>query len=122
MQLFDWIKAERVSISQFSRNIGVERVMVYRYFGGSVPRAKIIRRIEKITRGRVTAQDFYENALARAREADDEAAAGETAKAMPMTPLPIRRTARKAATNPGADALNDGAPDRTTARGRSEPS
>jgi predicted transcriptional regulator len=102
MQLFDWIKAQNVSISQFSRNIGVERVMVYRYFAGSVPRFEIIRRIEKITRGKVTAQDFYVNALARARQAEDEAAAGETAKTLPATRLQIRPSARKAAKAPGS--------------------
>jgi hypothetical protein len=37
--------------------------MLYRYFTGSIPRAERMHRIEKLTNGAVTAQDFYENAM-----------------------------------------------------------
>lgn len=63
MQLRDWLKASNVSIKSFSEEIRVERAMVYRYFTGAMPRANTIRRIELLTDGAVTAQDFYDNAL-----------------------------------------------------------
>ncbi|MBV9655853.1 MAG: hypothetical protein JOZ42_14960 [Acetobacteraceae bacterium] len=63
MQLREWLTRSGCSVKGFARTIGVERAMVYRYFGGAVPRAKIIRRIDIVSEGAVTAQDFYENAM-----------------------------------------------------------
>lgn len=63
MKLRDWLKASNVSIKSFSEELGVERAMVYRYFTGAMPRARTIRRIELLTAGAVTAQDFYDSAM-----------------------------------------------------------
>ena len=65
MQLYDWIKLNNVPISHVSETICVGRAMVYRYFAGVIPRKKIIQRVEIMTRGAVTAQDFYINAVAK---------------------------------------------------------
>jgi hypothetical protein len=37
--------------------------MIYRYFRGAMPRARTIRRIELLTDGAVTAQDFYNDPM-----------------------------------------------------------
>lgn len=65
MRLRDWLKESRFSVKSFAETVRVERAMVYRYFTGAIPRASTIRRIEVITDGAVTAQDFYENAMRR---------------------------------------------------------
>jgi hypothetical protein len=65
MQLRDWLTKSHTSIKGFARRIKVERAMVYRYFAGTIPRAKTIRRIEVFTDGAVTAQDFYIRAVQR---------------------------------------------------------
>ena len=63
MKLRDWLKSSNVSIKSFAEQLDVERAMVYRYFIGTMPRPKTIRRVELITDGAVTAQDFYDNAV-----------------------------------------------------------
>jgi transcriptional regulator with XRE-family HTH domain len=67
MQLADWLRIKNVSIKAFSEKVRVERTMIYRYFSGSVPRARTIQRIEELTAGAVTAQDFYLNAMSLER-------------------------------------------------------
>lgn len=62
MRLQNWLEQSKRSVSGFAREVQVERAMVYRYFTGAVPRVGIIRRVEKITNGAVTFQDFYDNA------------------------------------------------------------
>lgn len=71
MKLRDWLRASNVSIKSFAQEVRVERVMVYRYFTGAMPRARTIRRIELLTDGAVTAQDFYDNAI-KQRGVDEE--------------------------------------------------
>jgi hypothetical protein len=66
MRLREWIKTSGVSIQSFAQEIDVERAMVYRYFSGSIPRARTLRRIEILTQGAVTAQDFYMTAIQKA--------------------------------------------------------
>jgi len=68
MQLRDWLTTSHTSIKGFARRIKVERAMVYRYFSGTIPRAKTIHRIEVFTGGAVTAQDFYICAVQRMNE------------------------------------------------------
>jgi hypothetical protein len=65
MQLKSWLAGTDTSIKAFARKVEVERAMIYRYFSGTVPRARMIRRIEIVTEGAVTAQDFYACALER---------------------------------------------------------
>jgi predicted transcriptional regulator len=82
MQLADWLRAKNISIKAFSESLQVERAMIYRYFSGAVPRARTIRRIEELTAGAVTAQDFHINAVKAERyrlSADSQSA--ETASA-----------------------------------------
>ena len=63
MRLREWLNASTFSVKSFAETLGVERAMVYRYFTGAIPRARTIRRIELLTNGAVTAQDFYETAV-----------------------------------------------------------
>ena len=63
MRLNDWLKISDFSVKAFAEEVKVERAMVYRYFTGAIPRAQTIRRIEQLTNGAVTAQDFYNNAM-----------------------------------------------------------
>ena len=65
MLLKDWLTSTDTSIKAFARKVKVERAMIYRYFAGTIPRARTIRRIELITEGAVTAQDFYVSAVQR---------------------------------------------------------
>ena len=65
MQLREWIKTSRYSIKSFAETVQIERAMIYRYFYGAIPRAQLMHRIEVLTGGRVTAQDFYDNAVLR---------------------------------------------------------
>ena len=63
MELRQWLTESNTSIKGFARTVKVERAMIYRYFLGTIPRARTIRRIEIVTGGAVTAQDFYASAL-----------------------------------------------------------
>ena len=63
MELKQWLTETNTSIKGFARTVKVERAMIYRYFLGTIPRARTIRKIEIITGGAVTAQDFYASAL-----------------------------------------------------------
>jgi hypothetical protein len=65
MPLRSWLQTSGTTVVAFSRQIGVERCMVYRYFTGAMPRLRTMRRIELLTGGAVTAQDFYEVAMTR---------------------------------------------------------
>jgi hypothetical protein len=85
MQLRDWLTATDHSIKAFARKVKVERAMIYRYFSGTIPRAQTIRRIEVITDGAVTAQDFYASAVQRMNgAAGSQPAAGQ--QSAPPTP------------------------------------
>jgi AcrR family transcriptional regulator len=84
MQLKSWLTATDTSIKAFARKVKVERAMIYRYFSGTIPRARTIRRIELITEGAVTAQDFYASAVERMNgAAASEAAQQQAAADMP---------------------------------------
>jgi hypothetical protein len=65
MHLKSWLADTDTSIKGFARKVKVERAMIYRYFSGTLPRARTIRRIEILTEGAVTAQDFYASAVER---------------------------------------------------------
>jgi len=65
MELRHWLSESNTSIKGFARAVKVERAMIYRYFLGTIPRARTIRRIEIATGGAVTAQDFYASAVHR---------------------------------------------------------
>ena len=65
MELRTWLTHSNTSIKAFARAVNVERAMIYRYFLGTVPRARVIHRIETLTGGAVTAQDFHANAVRR---------------------------------------------------------
>ena len=68
MHLRAWLTETNTSIKALARAVPVERAMIYRYFQGTIPRARTIRRIEIITGGAVTAQDFYASALRQMNE------------------------------------------------------
>ena len=87
MRLHDWLKQSKFSVKGFAQEVQVERAMVYRYFTGAVPRVSRIRRIEAITNGAVTAQDFYDNAMQRGL---DVRASGEWTGCGEPSPHPAR--------------------------------
>jgi predicted transcriptional regulator len=63
MRLRDWLTESDFSVKSFAKEVKVERAMVYRYFTGAIPRTRTMRRIELVTNGAVTAQDFYDTAV-----------------------------------------------------------
>jgi predicted transcriptional regulator len=67
MKLREWLKTSETSIRSFARKANVERAMVYRYMSGAMPRPRTMQRIELLTDGAVTAQDFYDNAMEQSR-------------------------------------------------------
>jgi hypothetical protein len=74
--------------------------MIYRYFTGTLPRAKTIQRIEILTDGAVTAQDFYACALERMNEAEAREAARQRAVDLkaPVHATPVNTSRLDAAT------------------------
>jgi len=95
MYLRDWLTATDTSIKAFARQVKVERAMIYRYFMGTIPRAQTIRRIEVITDGAVTAQDFYSSAVLRMNRA-----AGTKPASNPSSPANIPMPDRTASLSP----------------------
>lgn len=62
MNLADYLIAVNLTPAQFARLVGVQsRNTIHRYISGErIPRSHILSRIEYVTRGMVTAQDFEE--------------------------------------------------------------
>lgn len=87
MLLHEWIKQSRFSVRSFAKAVNVERAMLYRYFAGSIPRTHTIHRIELLTDGAVTAQDFYQNAM-RLERADQSIAHGKAAQDFYQNAMP----------------------------------
>lgn len=59
MKLEDWLDATRTRRNEFAGLIGVTPQTVTGYCDGSItPSLKRARKIEEVTRGEVTAQDF----------------------------------------------------------------
>jgi hypothetical protein len=101
MQLKSWLAGTDMSIQVFARKVKIQRAMIYRYFSGTLPRAKTIRRIEILTEGAVTAQDFYASALERMNEAEAREAARQRAvdpKAPVAHATPVNTSRLEAAT------------------------
>jgi hypothetical protein len=69
--------------------------MIYRYFMGTIPRAQTIRRIEMITDGAVTAQDFYTSAVLRMN-----GTAGNKPAPDPSPPANVQKLDRTASFSP----------------------
>lgn len=66
MRLSDWLSGACLSDAVFADRIGVSRQALWRYKAGErMPRPKIVRRIEKATRGKVTSADFIEHHATR---------------------------------------------------------
>ena len=61
MQLRDWLEEEDISLGEFAKQIGVSNAsVVSRYaLGHRMPRKKILQRITDVTKGQVTANDFW---------------------------------------------------------------
>lgn len=59
MLLREWLTESNKPIAAFAKELRVERVMIYRYFAGTIPRVATLRRIEALTGGKVTVTDFY---------------------------------------------------------------
>jgi hypothetical protein len=95
MYLREWLTATDTSIKAFARQVKVERAMIYRYFMGTIPRAQTIRRIEMITDGAVTAQDFYTSAVLRMN-----GAAGNKPAPNPSPPANVPTPDRTASFSP----------------------
>lgn len=90
MQLKDWLATSNTSIKAFARAVNVERAMIYRYFLGTIPRARIIHRIEGLTGGAVTAQDFYATAVRRMEVPAAPVMAGDLPHAaLPLAHAPV---------------------------------
>jgi len=63
MKLADYLEQEAVSDAEFARLIGVKRQAVHRYRRGTrFPDRKILSKIQTVTNGTVTANDFVETA------------------------------------------------------------
>lgn len=61
MRLSDWMKAHDYSPTLFAARIGVTYETVRRYCNGDrIPRSAPMQKIVALTKGRVTAKDFYE--------------------------------------------------------------
>lgn len=60
MQLRSYIEGRDIDVGDFAASIGVSRQSVWRYIHGErLPRRDVMARIAKVTKGRVTALDFY---------------------------------------------------------------
>lgn len=60
MKLAQWLKANKVSARKFSEMIGVGQVAGHRYkHGQRIPEPQVMLRIMQVTKGAVTANDFY---------------------------------------------------------------
>jgi len=64
MRLAAYLKRERIKIADFAAKISVHEKSVSRYLGGRVPSTEVLKRIVSVTKGEVTANDFF--------SADDE--------------------------------------------------
>jgi transcriptional regulator with XRE-family HTH domain len=63
MQLRDHLSAEKVSIPDFARAIGVSVQTVHRYLSGErIPRPEIMQKIKAATDGKVQPNDFFAEA------------------------------------------------------------
>ena len=61
MRLADWLKSFDGGVKGFADQIGVHFTNVYRYLAGvRMPRPGVMQRIAAVTKGAVTAADFYE--------------------------------------------------------------
>jgi len=60
MRLEKFLKLEKLSIPEFAEMIGVNKSAVFRYIHeGSIPKAPVMTKIYLVTRGAVSANDFY---------------------------------------------------------------
>lgn len=94
MKLGAWLTGEGVTREAFASRIGVNEASVSRYINGDrVPRRKIMLRIRKETNGKVTANDFLNEATA---DADVEEVA-TTVVVEPPPPSDRRKRTSKSA-------------------------
>ena len=54
MRLHIYIKREKIKPADFARKIGVTERSIYNYMRGKTPRIDTARKIEKVSKGRVT--------------------------------------------------------------------
>lgn len=60
MRLSEYLAAEKIEPLEFARRLRAHHSAVYRYLEGKrIPRPAQMRRIEKLTGGKVTPADFY---------------------------------------------------------------
>lgn len=66
MKLISWLWLNKVEPDDFGKKIGVSERSVYRYLRGErEPSLDVMVKIMKQTKGEVTRNDFYEDAVAR---------------------------------------------------------
>ena len=59
MQLKEWLKQEKITLAQFADDIGFSRGAVMKWVSGErFPRMMALVKIERATKGKVTAIDF----------------------------------------------------------------
>jgi hypothetical protein len=59
MELRPWIREHDLTNSDFARLIRCRPQVVHKWIGGSIPDPKYMRRIYRMTRGKVSPNDFY---------------------------------------------------------------
>ena len=59
MTLGEYLQLKGMSAVDFARLIRVSKVSVYRYLSGRLPRQEVMKRILRVTEGRVTADSFF---------------------------------------------------------------
>jgi predicted transcriptional regulator len=61
MKLADYLKKENLSQGKFAKIMGVPQPTVFNWVHGRIPHVDFLPKIFLVTRGEVTANDFYIN-------------------------------------------------------------
>ena len=67
--LKQWLKASKTTQADLARRLGSGRLVVWRYLQGRLPAPHAIAAIYEITKGAVTANDWYGHAKSKRRAA-----------------------------------------------------
>ena len=60
--LSEYLRQHNIAVPDFAAKIGVNRVSVYRYLRGDVPKWAVMEKIVKVTKGKVRPDSFLSNA------------------------------------------------------------
>lgn len=68
MTLKKWMLKHKVSAAEMAEKLGVSDVSVYRYLNGAIPEVPVMKRVLKVTGGKVTPNDFFSSPAVVAAE------------------------------------------------------